>query len=143
MKRIKGGRKPFLKSRLNKDGYLQVGLSVEGRSYSKLIHRVLCQVFHGDPPFEGAQALHQDDNKQNNTPENLYWGTHQQNMDDMRRHGNTCNGARSGLAKLTWETVGEIRRLATSGVIPNRIAKQFGISHRHATLIIRNEMWRT
>ena len=54
-----------------------------GGSFADLyIHQVVCLAFHGAPPFAGALVRHLDGNCHNNHPDNLCWGTHQDNADD-------------------------------------------------------------
>ena len=44
------------------------------------IHRLVCEAFHGPPPFDGAVVMHIDDDPANNTPENLKWATQKENL---------------------------------------------------------------
>jgi hypothetical protein len=44
------------------------------------IHRLICEAFHGPPPFEGAVVLHLDENALNNKADNLRWGTQKENL---------------------------------------------------------------
>lgn len=44
------------------------------------IHRLVCEAFHGAPPFEKAVVIHLDENALNNKPENLKWGTQKENL---------------------------------------------------------------
>lgn len=44
------------------------------------IHRLVCEAFHGAPPFKRAVVLHLDEDATNNRPENLRWGTQKENM---------------------------------------------------------------
>lgn len=44
------------------------------------IHRLVCEAFHGPPPFERAVVIHLDENALNNRPENLKWGTQKENL---------------------------------------------------------------
>lgn len=46
----------------------------------KKVHRLVCEAFHGAPPFEGAVVIHLDENALNNRPENLRWGTQKENL---------------------------------------------------------------
>lgn len=55
--------------------------SVYNRRLGNLkIHRLVCEAFHGPPPFDGAVVLHLDENGLNNKPENLKWGTQKENL---------------------------------------------------------------
>lgn len=44
------------------------------------VHRLVCEAFHGPPPFERAVVIHIDENALNNRPENLKWGTQKENL---------------------------------------------------------------
>ena len=75
-------------------GYLWVQLQNPGRKRS--VHRLVAIVFHGPPPFHGAQVRHLDGNPINNTAENLAWGTAKQNAEDRDAHGRTATGTVAG-----------------------------------------------
>jgi hypothetical protein len=38
-----------------------------------LVHRIICEAFHGPPPFPDAVVNHKDENRGNNHAENLEW----------------------------------------------------------------------
>jgi hypothetical protein len=44
------------------------------------VHRLICEAFHGPPPFDGAVVIHKDENALNNKEENLMWGTQKENL---------------------------------------------------------------
>lgn len=44
------------------------------------IHRLVCEAFHGPPPFPRAVVIHIDENGLNNRPGNLKWGTQKENL---------------------------------------------------------------
>jgi hypothetical protein len=44
------------------------------------VHRLVCEAFHGPPPFERAVVLHLNENALDNRPENLRWGTQKENL---------------------------------------------------------------
>lgn len=44
------------------------------------VHRLVCEAFHGPPPFPKAVVIHLDENALNNRPENLKWGTQKENL---------------------------------------------------------------
>ena len=50
------------------------------------VHVLICTAFHGLPPFEGALVLHWDDDPAHNTPENLRWGSREDNARDLARN---------------------------------------------------------
>ena len=50
----------------------------KGKTYR--VSRLVCEAFHGPPPFPRAVAMHLDDDTTNNRPENLRWGTQKENL---------------------------------------------------------------
>ena len=54
------------------------GVLYRGKNYK--IHRLVCEAFHGPPPFSKAVVIHIDENGLNNKPDNLKWGTQKENM---------------------------------------------------------------
>lgn len=44
------------------------------------VARLVCEAFHGAPPFERAVCMHMDENSRNNAPTNLKWGTQKENL---------------------------------------------------------------
>lgn len=44
------------------------------------VHRLVCEAFHGEAPFDGALVLHRDGDGTNNLPGNLKWGTQKENL---------------------------------------------------------------
>ncbi len=62
----------IMKPRLKKNGYLQIGLSKNGKYKTFTIHRLVAKVFISNPdnlPY----VNHKDENKQNNRVDNLEW----------------------------------------------------------------------
>jgi hypothetical protein len=47
---------------------------------SMKVHRLVCEAFHGEPPFVNAVVIHLDEDSTNNRPENLRWGTQKENL---------------------------------------------------------------
>src|SRR5690606_21072092 len=71
----------------NGKGYLQVGLYLGGKVYKQLIHRLVCEAFHGEPPTPEHEVAHWDGDRSNNAVGNLRWATPAENMSDKKRHG--------------------------------------------------------
>lgn len=44
------------------------------------VARLVCEAFHGSPPFERAVCMHMDEDSRNNRPSNLAWGTQKENL---------------------------------------------------------------
>jgi len=49
-----------------------------GHSYK--VHRLVCEAFHGRPPFDDAVVMHLDEDASNNREENLQWGSQKENL---------------------------------------------------------------
>lgn len=91
VRRIAGGRGSRSRGRckritVSKDRAV-TSLNSPGRQETILIHNVMLRAFVGDPPLPGLVACHRDGNPLNNVLENLYWGSSQDNANDMKKHG--------------------------------------------------------
>jgi hypothetical protein len=127
---------------LDRDGYHTIKLSKAGKGIRHKVHRLVCQVFNGEPPA-GLDCAHLDGDKANNTPQNLAWVTRAENLAHRRLHGTDQTGERGAAAKLTWSQVREIRRRAALGEPRQRLADEFGLALGHVRRIILHEAWRS
>lgn len=84
-----------LKPDVDRDGYLCVRLSRDGRKTKHLVHRLVLSVFVG-PCLMNQQSRHLDGNPSNNNIANLIWGTSSENYNDRRLHGTDNSGKRNG-----------------------------------------------
>ena len=103
------------------------------------VHHLVAEAFICPRP-EGLFCLHRDDDKFNNTPENLYWGTLEQNQRDCTRNGHRrCQkGTENNSAKLTPETVRAIRVAAGTC---KELGRRFSCSPMSISLIKRRKIW--
>lgn len=76
-----------LKERRTPTGRPRVLLSKNGLVREYYTYRLVLKAFVGPCP-PGMEALHWDDDLNNNSLENLRWGTRTDNMRDMSRNGN-------------------------------------------------------
>lgn len=114
-------------------GYAVAHISVEGRKQNVRVHHMVLLAFKGPRP-DGALGLHRDGNSFNNCPENLRWGSHADNMEDRKRHGNYATGERHPMSKLTDQQVEEIRSRALTC---REVVNEYGISRSQAYRILR------
>lgn len=106
------------------------------------VHRAVLLAFVGPCP-PGMQSLHGDGNRHNNARGNLRWGTPTENCDDKKRHGTQTCGESQHLAKLTEESVKEIRRLFATGTFSKTdLGKRFGVTRNTIRCVIAGETWR-
>lgn len=116
----------ILKPFIGNSGYPTVGLFLNKNSQNYMIHRLICTAFHGECP-EGMECLHIDDDKLNNTPSNLKWGTRSQNIlmrEEIR--GGWTGGLKHGNQRFNKDQVDEIKKLISEGIMGTEIAKMFG-----------------
>lgn len=120
-------------------GYLRVSMSYQGKSYHRLVHRLVAEAFLENPnnyPF----VCHVDDDKSNNKVTNLYWGTQKQNCAD--RDGYTgLNPKENKSVTLTKEDVKKIRALLKTDKTQVEIASMFKVSPKTISSINTNKRW--
>lgn len=140
---IDKSRQSWRQMQLCKRGaYLFVTLVHERKYKTFLVHRLVLLVFQGPPPSDKHLGLHKDDDKENNTPDNLYWGTHQENSNDAKRNGRLTRGEKNGCNRLTEDQAKEVLRLrAEEGIGCRRIAKQLGCHHTTVQAILDGTTW--
>ena len=114
---------------------------VDGKN--RLVNRLVCRAFHGEPPTPAHEAAHNDGNCANNTPNNLRWATHKENCADKKIHGteNPPRGEKQGRSKLRTDDVMQIRRRIAEGEGIVSISRSFGMSHGAIWLIKAGRNW--
>ena len=113
-----------------------------GRVGDRGVHAVVCEHFHGPRP-PGMEACHSHTgNRHCCNPRHLRWGTRQENAADTIAHGTSTAGVRNPNARLADVHVAEIRRrYAAGGIRQADLAREFGISQRHISRIVRGKAW--
>jgi hypothetical protein len=74
----RSGESRLIKPRLTNRGYQIVDITIDGKSVSKTVHRLVCEAFNG--PSLGRHVDHVNGIKADNRPENLDWVTPSENM---------------------------------------------------------------
>ena len=122
--------------------YRALGLRKNGIAKMRKVHHLVAEAFIGPRP-EGLWCLHRDDDKENNSAANLYWGTGKDNQADCIRNGHRQDqlGEANNYAKLTEADVLEIRRQIASGRMQSEIADEFGVSRMLITRIKQRQLW--
>ncbi|WP_373695084.1 NUMOD4 motif-containing HNH endonuclease [Actinomycetospora aeridis] len=85
---VRHGR--LLRTRDPGGSYARVNLGMPQRT--RLVHRLVCEAFHGAPPDSGTVVRHLDGDPTNNQASNVRWGTALENADDTRLHGRHSPG---------------------------------------------------
>lgn len=128
---VRGGN--ILTPWIRPDGYPEVVITCAGLRYKRMVHHLVLETFIGPCPA-GQEARHGPGGKLDARLVNLCWGTRAANVGpDRVRDKQSNRGERSGLAKLTWAQVVEIRARIADGETPTSVAHSFG---RHVQTII-------
>lgn len=120
------------------NGYLYVHL---GRGKISTVHALVALAFIGCRP-KGAMVLHKDGNRENNSSENLEYGSSLENRKDSIKHGTACFGESHPQSKLTASQVLEMRFRAKGGEPVSRLALEFGVSYLTARNVVNRVTWR-
>lgn len=102
------------------------------------VHRLVAEAFHGTRP-PGMQVRHLDGDNSNNTPENLSFGTQEENYEDRNRHGNLPRGEGHYKAKLSEAQVQAILR---SPAPSSRLAAKYGVTKAAIYGVRAGKSWR-
>jgi hypothetical protein len=72
-------REKILSQFKRSDGYMSVGMCINGRNYHKTVHRLVAKAFIDNP--DGLEMVnHKDENRSNNSVDNLEWCTRSYNQ---------------------------------------------------------------
>lgn len=124
--------------------YYRVCLSIDGVRRYISVHIIILLAFCGQRPSATHDGCHSDGNHENNTLDNLYWGTKKENANDRILHGTQCRGERVGLSKLSDADVKEIiAKLPTWKKGDGRkFAKKFGVGDSAISAIKNKQTWK-
>ena len=138
----------ILKSYINKDGYKLIVLCKNGNPISYRVHRLALLTFIGICP-DDMIGMHQDDNPGNNHLNNLKWGTHKENTEQIikrnRHNPNPSFGEMNGQSKLIESDIIMIRKL----YVPHdrkygtrSLARQYEVGRTTIQNIIHRITWK-
>lgn len=123
------------------NGYPMAPLKVGGER-CVAVHRAICELWHGSAPSAGHEVRHLDGTRTNSKPDNLAWGTRLENQHDRYAHGTDQFGTRNHMAKLTPETIIEIREKYASGSVDQvSLAMTYGVSRSAIGNIVNGKAW--
>jgi hypothetical protein len=114
----------LLKRARDKDGYWKVVLYRNKVSKDFRVATLVAEAWHGARPL-GNVVRHLDGSKDNDTVENLAWGTPAQNSADSRVHGTWNHGRKVNTAKLSENDVGYVLTSASGNT---ELARELGVT---------------
>lgn len=138
-------------SRVDKSGecWLWTG-SATSRGYGQFLmagvswatHR-LSYTIHFGPVPDGLSVLHRCDVRRCVQPAHLFLGTTDDNMLDMVQKGRSPRGERNRTARLTDDTVREIRALYATGRFRQvDLAERFRVSQKTVSAVVLRRKWK-
>lgn len=107
---------------------------------SMLLHRARLEAFCGAGRSQEKYCLHRDGNSDNNDLENLYWGNHKENMQDVIKHGSQ-RGSNNPQAKLGECDAAAIYLLSNLGLIDSKLAAEIGVGWGTVHAIKTKNKW--
>lgn len=125
------------KAPLQQSGYGRI--TINGKSQP--IHRVICQLAHGDPPSPDHQAAHNCGVRLCINPRHLRWSTAKDNIADRVLHGTDWRGEKHPNALLTDDLVREIRSLRGE-LKRSEIARRLNISIHVVKDVLYGRSWK-
>jgi hypothetical protein len=133
-----------MKPSVTTNGRLQVILSNAGMKQPMRVHRLVALHFLAPDIPERWHVAHNDGNPHNNAATNLRWATPVENFSDMKRHGTSQHGERSGMARLTDAAVVEMRGLFESHAVTNQyeLARRFKVHPCTVRDVLRYRTWK-
>lgn len=134
-----GGAQPRLLRESESYGYRRISLALGSKraQENRLIHEAVCSAFYGPRPSERHEVRHLDGNRSNNKPENLDWGTPEENWSDRKAHGCGIHEKHHN-AKLSIEIAEAMR---SSGKTAWALAKEYGVSPKTVRNVLVGRTW--
>ncbi|WP_428966271.1 HNH endonuclease signature motif containing protein [Micromonospora fluostatini] len=90
---------------------------------------------------DGLEACHRCDNPACCNPRHIYYGTRQQNVDDMWARERTPRGSARPQAKLDEAAVLSIRTRFAAGELSTHLALEYGVSDSLISNIVNGHAW--
>ena len=144
VKSFKNGEVKILKPHVDKDGYLQICLSVKGKHNICKVHRLVAETFIINP--ENKETVnHIDGCKMNNFVGNLEWSTRTENNQHAVRIGLMKSGSAHRDAQLTDEQVAWCRKVHISGdreFGTNALARKLNVSRSAMYLLLNYKTYK-
>jgi hypothetical protein len=129
--------------RAKREGYLYVNLSVNGRTYTRYVHRLVALAFVPNPENK-PEVNHKNGLKSDNRSENLEWATISEQAVHAFKKGLrvSSKGSEQGMSKLKESDIPEIFALHRLGLSQSEIAQNFGVSRSLIGWVLQRKGWR-
>lgn len=112
----------------------------------RLVHRLVCEAFHGPAPTPFHVAAHWNDVGDHNVPSNLRWATQLENMHDLYRLGRWARKerppARGRFSKLNEVQVYAIHHALAAGATQSALARHMGVGETAIWNIAHGKKWK-
>lgn len=139
VRNVKNGKQKILKPQLIKSGYEIVGLSVNSKSVSKTVHRLVAIAFINNIENK-PQVNHINGVKTDNRVENLEWNTVSENTKHAFNFlGIITNGIKS--RKIPVDKINDIKKLHSLGKTQKEISKIYEVHQSTISYIINNKTY--
>lgn len=131
----------LLRPATDHNGYLYVNLWRNNKPHRRFVARLVLESFVGPRP-PGQVIRHGPGGPLDNRASVLCWGTHSENSGiDKVRDGTIPRGEQGPMAKVTSESVMEIRRRYAAGETSRAIAADFGLTDSAVSMIAKGRRW--
>lgn len=110
-------------------------ITSRGKTYR--IHRLICEAFAGEAPFQNAVVMHLNEDSTDNRSENLAWGTQKENL--------AAPGFRAYLRRRSTRpkiNAEQARHIKYGGMSASRISAEYGISKSTVSNIRNGRAWK-
>lgn len=126
---------------MDKCGYFRFAIPIDGKLTTFKLHRVVCEVFHGNSELE---VNHIDGNKGNNQKDNLEWISRSNNIKHAFKIGlaKPMRGSSNPTAKINETIALRVIELLELGVGPVQISRELSISKNITKDISRGRTWK-
>lgn len=147
--RLSGKRRGLIKGKElvqtpNRKGYPEVRLFKNGKSTSKVVHRLVASAFIPND-YDKPQVNHKDGNKLNNRVSNLEWISNSENQKHAYMLGLQPSkaGENNGKAKITDKDVTLLKELYNSGKSIVEVSNIMNVSLGSTRQIIYGRTWKS